>query len=89
MNLKKTYELMSRYYNKGKKEVPKYKIADLIFLNSKGLTMKQTTKNFDHKMLGPLRISKVISRMVAKLQLPKLWTIRPIFHVKLLEPYQH
>jgi hypothetical protein len=75
---------MNRYYDKGKKEAPKYKIGDLVFLNSKNLTMRRPTKKFDHKMLGPFKITKVISPMAVKLQVPESWTIHPVFHVKLL-----
>jgi hypothetical protein len=38
---------MGQYYNKSKKDVPKYKVENLVMLNSKNLQMDRPTKKFD------------------------------------------
>jgi hypothetical protein len=52
---------MNKYNNKEKKEVPKYKVDNLNFFNSKNLMMQRPIKNFDHKMLRLFKITKVNS----------------------------
>jgi hypothetical protein len=81
-------KLMGRNYDKNKKDVPKYKVSDLVILNSKNLKICRLAKNFDYKMLGPFRVDKIISPMVVHLQLPEFWTVYPVFHVKLLELFR-
>jgi hypothetical protein len=70
-NLEKTRELMGQYYNKNKNDTPKYKISNPVMLNSKNLKMHHPAKKFDHKMLSPFRINKVISSMAVCLELPE------------------
>jgi hypothetical protein len=38
-------------------------------------------------MLGLFQIDKTISLMAVCLQLPESWTVYPVFHIKLLEPF--
>jgi hypothetical protein len=86
--LEKTCETMGKYYNKGKKEAPGYKIGDLCMLNTKNLSLRCPTKKFTMKMVGPFKIDKIVSPMAVHLILPESWKIHSVFHVKLLEPFR-
>jgi hypothetical protein len=86
--LEKTCETLGKYYNKGKKAAPAYKIKDLCTLNSKNLSLHRPTKKFTTKMVGPFKINKIVSPMAMRLILPGLWKIHSVFHVKLLEPFR-
>jgi hypothetical protein len=79
---------MSKYYNKGKKEAPGYKIGYLYMLNTKNLSLRHSTKTFTIKMVSRFKINKIVSPMAVRLILPELWKIHSVFHVKLLEPFK-
>jgi hypothetical protein len=59
---------MDKYYDKRRKESPKYKVGNLVMLNSKNLKMHHLTKKFDHKMLRLVRMDKVIASIPIKLR---------------------
>ena len=56
-------------------------------LNARNIKTKRPAKKLDKKMLGPFRISKVISPNAMRLTLPTKWRIYNSFYVSLLELY--
>ena len=56
--------------------------------NARNIETKRPAKKLDKKMLGPFRISKVISPNAMRLTLPTKWRIYNSFYVLLLELYR-
>ena len=57
-------------------------------LNARNIKTKRLAKKLDKKMLGPFRISKVISLNAMRLTLPTKWRIYNSFYISLLELYR-
>ena len=57
-------------------------------LNMCNIKTKRPAKKLDKKMLGPFRISKVISLNAIRLTLPTKWRIYNSFYISLLELYR-
>jgi hypothetical protein len=60
---------MEQYYNKFKKDMPKYKITNLVILNCKNFQIRRIIKKYDYKRLEPFHINKVICLIAIKLKL--------------------
>ena len=56
--------------------------------NTRNIKTKRPAKKLDKKMLGPFRISKVISPNAIRLTLPTKWRIYNSFYILLLELYR-
>jgi hypothetical protein len=65
-----------------------YEVGKLVWLNSKNIKTTRPTKKLDDKCLGPVKIIEKRSNSVVKLELPETVKIHPVFHVKLLKPFQ-
>jgi hypothetical protein len=61
-NLERTHNLIKLYYDTSRIEVPKYKVGDLVILDSKKLKMYYLTKKFNYKMLGSFKLTKSSSQ---------------------------
>jgi hypothetical protein len=86
--LKKTQERMAKYYDQHHKEAPTYKIGDQVMLHGRNISTRRPSRKFDHKMHGPFKVVKLLSRSAVRLELPRRWRIHDVFHVSLLEPYR-
>jgi hypothetical protein len=86
--LEKARKRMARYYDLHVKEAPAYKVGDLVMINGKNISTRRPSKKFDHKLHGPFKIVKCLSRSAVRIELPKRWRIHNVFHVSLLEPYR-
>jgi hypothetical protein len=86
--LKKTQERMAKYYDQHHKEAPAYKIGDQVMLHGRNISTRRPSRKFDHKMHGPFKVVKLLSRSAVRLELPRRWRIHDVFHVSLLEPYR-
>jgi hypothetical protein len=84
--LEETRESIGKYYDKKSKAAPKYKVGDLVMLNSKNIRTRRPSKKLDFKNHGPFKVAKVISPTAVRLDLPESWKIHPTFHGALLEP---
>ena len=87
-NLQKTRDRMGRYWNRGKKEPPKYEVGDLVMLKGTNLKTRRPSKKLDNKLHGPFQVEKVITSTAIRVTLPRSWGIHNVFHVGLLEPYR-
>lgn len=86
--LKDTRASMSKYYDKGKQEHPKYEIGDLVMLNAKNIRTKRPTRKLAPKLYGPFKILEKIGKISYRLELQSRWRIHNVFHASLLEPYR-
>jgi len=57
-------------------------------LSGKNISIRRPSRKFDHKLHGPFKIVKCLSRSAVRLELPKRWRIHDVFHVSILEPYR-
>src|SRR5712675_935110 len=64
-----------------------FKLGDQVWLESKHLALPHQSKKLAPKRVGPFRITKVISRVAFRLDLPSSWHIHDVFHASLLTPY--
>lgn len=76
-------------YEKGKKEAHKFKVGDLVWLDSKDVSLKRPSRKLSERQLGPFEILECIGDLDYRLRLP--WgrhRIHPVFHVDKLFPYR-
>ena len=65
---------------------PILRVGNNIWLNSKTIIRHRPSRKLDHRRLGPLKISEVISTLTYRLELPPDMKIYNVFHVSLLDP---
>src|SRR5882757_7190279 len=65
-----------------------FKLNDQVWLESKHLALPHQSKKLAPKRVGPFRITKVISPVTFRLDLPPSWRIHDVFHASLLTPYR-
>lgn len=80
-------ERQAHYYNKKRKQAPKFTKDQLVWLSTRNFRIKDRTPKLTAKWVGPYRVSKVISDHAYRLELPSHMRINNSFHVSLLEPY--
>ena len=82
-NLHHTHELQKQAYNKGIKP-RNYTPDDKVWLNSKYIMTKRKRK-LKVKLFEPFQVLHPIKKQAYKLELPRKWKIRNVFHETLLE----
>ena len=71
-----------------RKDMPKYKEGDLVWLEGKNLRTAQPTPKLGAQHHGPFKVVQVMSAINYHLELPTQWSIHPVFHINLLTPYR-
>jgi hypothetical protein len=69
------------------KDMPKFQLGDLVWLEGKNLRTVQPTAKLAPKRHGPFKVTQVMSAVNYRLELPTQWSIHPVFHIDLLTPY--
>jgi hypothetical protein len=64
-----------------------WRIGQLVWLEGKNLPLPYGTTKLTPHRHGPFRITKIISPVAVRLELPAQWSIHPVFHTTLLMPY--
>ena len=82
-------KLLTLYHekNKGKGRFVPYTVGQKVWLEGTNLRLAQPSSKLGPRQYGPFVISKVISPVVYRLELPASWRIFPTFHALLLSPY--
>jgi RNase H-like domain found in reverse transcriptase/Integrase zinc binding domain/Chromo (CHRromatin Organisation MOdifier) domain len=65
----------------------KYSQGQRVWLEGKNLPVSHGTPKLSPKRYGPFVITKLVSPVASKLDLPVSWNIHPVFHNSLLTPY--
>ena len=65
-----------------------FKIGAKVWLEGSNLALPYQMHKLAPKRHGPFTITKQISPVMYKLQLPPAWTIHDVFHASLLTPYR-
>jgi transposase InsO family protein len=80
-------EFQKKWYDK--KHTPMhFSIGDWVMLASTNLRQQRPNKKLSDRYLGPFKVTGVIGEQAYELELPEKWTVHPVFHVSLLEPYK-
>lgn len=87
-HLKGSRDRMKKWADKHRSSPPVYCEGQLVMLNARNIRTKRPSKKLDKKMLGPFRVTEVLSPTAVRLALPVRWRIHNSFHVSLLEPYR-
>ena len=74
------------FANKYKQTVPNYAVNDEIWFDTRNMQTKRPSKKLSDKFDSPFFITKIIFFLVYKFDLPRDWTIHPIFHTNLHRP---
>jgi hypothetical protein len=84
---RRAVEFQKKWYDK--KHTPMhFSIGDWVMLASTNLRQQRPNKKLSDRYLGPFKVTGVIGEQAYELELPEKWTIHPVFHVSLLEPYR-
>ncbi|CAI7758786.1 unnamed protein product, partial [Closterium sp. NIES-54] len=82
-------ERQVRYANQHRRHTI-FRVGDLVLLSTANLPLLNagTSRKLAPRFVGPFPITKVLSPVSYRLQLPPHMTIHPVFHVHLLRPYR-
>jgi RNase H-like domain found in reverse transcriptase/Reverse transcriptase (RNA-dependent DNA polymerase)/Integrase zinc binding domain/Chromo (CHRromatin Organisation MOdifier) domain len=61
--------------------------GQLAWLEGKNLPLAHGTAKLAPRRHGPFRVTKIVSPVAVRLELPPQWKIHPVFHISLLTPY--
>ena len=78
----------ARWHDLKRGNQPQLKVGDLVQADKRNTGTRGPSKKFDHKMIGPFRINKVVSKRAFCMQLPEGSQAHSTFHMQLLEPHQ-
>jgi len=80
-------DFQKKWYDK--KHTPmQFSMGDWVMLASTNLRQQRPNKKLSDRYLGPFKVIGVVGEQAYELELPEKWTIHPVFHVSLLEPYK-
>jgi hypothetical protein len=73
---------------RGKRTFKPYQVGDKVRLKGTNLKLSHPSAKLAARRYGPFIVSKVISPVVYRLELPPAWKIFNTFHAALLSPYK-
>jgi len=88
--LGKAQEEMKRYVDRKRTEVDKYKVENLVILNTKDLKYqmaRRRTEKLIERFIGPYRIKKIILPNIVELKLPSTVKIHLVVNVSRIQRY--
>jgi len=88
--LGKAQEEMKRYVDRKRTEVDKYKVENLVILNTKDLKYQvagRRTEKLIERFIGPYRIKKIILPNIVELKLPSTVKIHLVVNVSRIQRY--
>ena len=69
--------------NRHRKELPAYKIGNIVWLLTRNIKTDRPSKKLDHKMIGPYKIKELVGSSY-QLELPHIMKIHDVFYPNLL-----
>ncbi|CAI7854072.1 unnamed protein product, partial [Closterium sp. NIES-54] len=79
----------THYANTHRKDI-RFKVGDQVLLSTDHLPLlrKGTTRKLAPRFIGPFTVTRVLSPVNYRLQLPSYMKIHPVFHVQRLRPFR-
>ena len=74
------------FANRHKQNAPNYTVNDEVWFDTRNMQTKRPSKKLSDKFDGPFPITKIISPHAYKFELPRDWTIHPVFHTNFFRP---
>jgi hypothetical protein len=73
--------------NSNRSPAPAYRVGDEVFLDTRNITTNRPMKKFDHKFIGPFKVTKIINSHSYQIELPfEHELLYNTFHTSLLRP---
>jgi len=85
-NISKMQERLAKYQNKKRKTAPQLKKGDRVYLFTKNLKTRKSSKKLDHVKVESFLVKKAKGPVNYELDLPKDARVFLVFHISLLEP---
>lgn len=86
-NLEKAQETQCKHANKRRSKGVNFVLGDKVWLSTKNLALKQCSKKFSPRFIGPYNIIEIINPVSFRLKLPDSLRIHDVFHKSLLKKY--
>lgn len=75
---------MSKYYDK-RRQLKEFDVGTMIWLKTDNIRTRRTYRKFDHRKIGPFKITERIGPLTYRLDLPATLSIHNVFHIELLQ----
>jgi hypothetical protein len=87
-SLEKASEIMGRYYDEKRDDLPPYKKGEKVWLDGKNITPFRPMKKLAEKRYGPFEIIESVGPSSYRLAIPSTWQgVHPVFNEVLLSPF--
>nr|XP_054599305.1 uncharacterized protein LOC129163965 [Nothobranchius furzeri] len=84
--LQRTADRNRRLADRHRRPAPVYAPGQKVWLSTKDIRLKDTSKKLAPRFIGPYSIVDVISPSTVRLALPSSMRVHPVFHVSLIKP---
>ena len=84
--MQKAQDDYKKYYNRGRKENPVFKVGEEVWLSSANLKLPFPSRKLGPKFIGPFKIKRMVNPVAFELALPSSYRIHSVFHASLLKP---
>ncbi|KAL0157229.1 hypothetical protein M9458_048475, partial [Cirrhinus mrigala] len=85
-NLQQAIQRVTHQANRLRRAAPQYQVGQWIWLSTRDLRLRLPSRKLSPRYVGPFKITKQITPVAFRLELPAHYRISPTFHVSLFKP---